>query len=145
MTRRAPTPRLIRRLAAWLTWPRTLALIWGSYMLVMLSPVLPDWLRAVVPLSLAAGAVAWALRMSRSHSPAPAPDNPGRLDRLDDWVNRHTPGVIWGMLAWALVYAALEHAQPDSLLSQGVRLSGLIVAGLLAMLIARRRQRADDE
>lgn len=126
----------------WLSWPRTLAVLLASYVLLALAPVLPDWLRALVPLVLAVGAVIWALQMSaalRSPRAATRPASTSRMDRAAAWTNRHARPLMWWLLAYAMAVAVADRLQAGAL-ADFLRVTGLVQAGALAVIIAHQHR-----
>lgn len=139
-----PTGRhaLDERPQRWLSWPRTLALLLASYMLLALAPVLPDWLRALLPLALAVGAVVWALQMSaalRAPRATHTPASTSRMDRAAAWTNRHARPLMWWLLAYAMATAIAERAHCGAL-ADFLRVTGLVQAGALAVIIAHQHR-----
>lgn len=142
MTDHTPPPR-----RSWLTWPRTLALLLTSYLIAAAAPLLPAALQPLVPLSLAMGAGAWALQMTASLR-SPRPTRPldasaSRMDRAAAWTARHSRPLMWWLVGYALAVVLAQRLDAGTL-ADVLRITGLVQAGVLAVLIAHQQRGRDD-
>lgn len=141
-------PKIPRRprIATWLNWSRARAILLASYLALAAQPLLPDWSHPIVPLALLAGMLVWGAQMLdvlRTPRPAPRANTGTRMDRAADWTHRHARPLMWWLFGYAMAMA-LSDRLDNVWLANFLRVSGLIQAGIVAVLIAHRFAERDD-